>query len=30
VPYDYQKAVELVKAQKREDWVHFLTTGRGL
>jgi predicted phosphodiesterase len=30
VPYDYKKAVEVAKARQREDWGHFLTTGRGL
>jgi len=30
VPYDFQQAAEEAKKQKREDWVHFLTTGKGL
>jgi putative phosphoesterase len=30
VPYDYQKAVREVEKHGREDWAHFLKTGRGL
>ncbi len=30
VPYDYQKAAKLAKEHQREDWGHFLNTGRGL
>jgi hypothetical protein len=29
VPYDYQKAVKMAKEQQRQDWGHFLNTGRG-
>jgi len=28
VPYDYQRAVNESKKRNREDWVHFLSTGR--
>lgn len=30
VPYDYQRAAEKAQEQSRADWVHFLSTGRGL
>ncbi|MEF1285580.1 metallophosphoesterase family protein [Vibrio sp. M250220] len=30
VTYDVQSAVIAAKKQGREDWIHFLTTGRGL
>jgi len=30
VSYDYQKAVKVAKELQREDWGHFLSTGRGL
>nr|WP_086937585.1 metallophosphoesterase family protein [Thaumasiovibrio occultus] len=30
VRYDVAKAVDAAKQRGREDWVHFLTTGRGL
>ena len=30
VPYDYQRAAEKAQEQRRADWVHFLSTGRGL
>ena len=30
IPYNYQKAAEEAKKNKREDWAYFLTTGRGL
>jgi predicted phosphodiesterase len=29
VAYDYNSAAEKAQRQNREDWVHFLTTGRG-
>ncbi|MBN1273452.1 MAG: metallophosphoesterase family protein [Candidatus Aminicenantes bacterium] len=29
VPYDYKKAAEEARKHQREDWAHFLTTGRG-
>jgi predicted phosphodiesterase len=30
IPYDYKKASEEAKKNKRDDWAYFLTTGRGL
>ena len=30
VSYDYQEAVKKAKERQREDWGHFLSTGRGL
>lgn len=30
VAYDYEKAAREAKKRNRQDWVHFLTTGRGL
>jgi len=30
VPYDFQQAAEEAKKRQREDWVHFLITGKGL
>jgi len=30
VPYDYQRAVNECKRRHRNDWVHFLSTGRRL
>lgn len=30
VDYDYQKAAAQAKLRKRDDWAHFLSTGRGL
>jgi len=30
VAYDYQEAAQAAARLKREDWAHFLTTGRGL
>lgn len=30
VPYDYRQAALEARKRRREDWVHFLTTGRGL
>lgn len=30
VAYDYQKAARQAQQRNRKDWVHFLTTGRGL
>ena len=30
VSYDYQEAVKKAKELQREDWAHFLSTGRGL
>jgi predicted phosphodiesterase len=29
VPYDYPKAVKMAKEQQRQNWGHFLNTGRG-
>ena len=30
VPYAFQKAIEAAEKRNRMDWVHFLSTGRGL
>jgi hypothetical protein len=30
VSYDFQKAAKEAANRQREDWAHFLTTGRGL
>ncbi|KAA3613797.1 MAG: metallophosphoesterase [Calditrichaeota bacterium] len=30
IPYDHEKAAGCAKMRHRDDWAHFLTTGRGL